>query len=98
MIALYVPYEKWRGKLLEYKAMRIDKGVNDEEKWKPLHRGYLINLTDIEIISRFNSEIRGLYNFYRLAHNASVIGKFAYIMEYSMYKTYGRNTRKVSSS
>ena len=94
MIALYVPYEKWRGKLLELNAMRIDKGANGEEKWKPLHRGYLTNLPDIDIISRYNSEIRGLYNYYRLAHNASVIGKFAYIMEYSMYKTYGRKYEK----
>ncbi len=94
MIAFYVPHEKWRGKLLEYKAMRIDKGVDGKEKWKPLHRGYLTNLPDIEIIRRFNSEIRGLYNYYRLAHNASVIGKFAYIMEYSMYKTYGRKYEK----
>jgi hypothetical protein len=94
MIAFYVPYEKWRGKLLEYKAMRIDIGEDGKEKWKPLHRGYLTNLPDIEIIRRFNSEIRGLYNYYRLAHNASVIGKFAYIMEYSMYKTYGRKYEK----
>jgi len=93
-IALYVPYEKWRDKLLEYKAMRIDKDVSGEEKWKPLHRGFLTNKPDIDIISKYNSEIRGLYNYYRLAYNASVIGKFAYIMEYSMYKTYGRKYEK----
>ena len=94
MIALYVPYEKWRDKLLDYKAMRIDKNDNGEEKWKPLHRGFLTNSPDIGIIRKYNSEIRGLYNYYRLAHNASVIGKFAYIMEYSMYKTYGRKYEK----
>ena len=94
MIALYVPYEKWRGKLLEYNAMKIDKGVNGEDVWKPLHRGFLTNKPDIDIITKYNSEIRGLYNYYRLAHNASVIGKFAYIMEYSMYKTYGRKYEK----
>jgi group II intron reverse transcriptase/maturase len=93
-ILLYVPYEKWRDKLLEYKAMKIGKGVNGGEKWKPIHRGFLTSKPDIEIIRQYNSEIRGLYNFYRLAHNASVIGKFAYIMEYSMYKTYGRKYEK----
>jgi len=93
-ILLYVPYEKWRDKLLEYKAMKIGEGVNGCEKWKPIHRGFLTNKPDIEIIRKFNAEIRGLYNFYRLAHNASVIGKFAYIMEYSMYKTYGRKYEK----
>jgi group II intron reverse transcriptase/maturase len=88
-IALYVPYEKWRNKLLDYNAMRI-KAIDGEEKWNPVHRGILINLPDIAIIQKYNAEIRGLYNYYRLAHNASVIGKFAFIMEYSMYKTYAR--------
>jgi len=87
MIALYVPYEKWRDKLLDYKAMSF-KVVDGVEKWKPQHRGFLVNAPKIAIIQKYNSEIRGLYNYYRLAHNASVIGKFAYIMEYSMYKTF----------
>lgn len=87
MIALYVPYEKWRDKLLDYNAMSI-KVVDGVEKWKPQHRGFLVNAPKISIIRKYNSEIRGLYNYYRLAHNASVIGKFAYIMEYSMYKTF----------
>jgi group II intron reverse transcriptase/maturase len=86
MIALYVPYEKWRDKLLEYNAMSVNV-VDGVEKWKPCHRGFLVNAPNIAIIQKYNSEIRGLYNYYRLAHNASVISKFAYIMEYSMYKT-----------
>jgi hypothetical protein len=93
-VLLYVPYEKWRDKLLEYEAMKICKDVNGNEKWNPIHRGFLVNKPDIEIINRFNAEIRGLYNFYRIAHNASVIGKFAYIMEYSMYKTFACKYKK----
>ena len=93
-IALYVPYEKWRDKLLDYGAMKICKDVNGKEIWKPIYRGFLTNKPDIEIITRFNAEIRGLYNYYKLAHNASVIGKFAYIMEYSMYKTFARKYEK----
>ena len=42
----------------------------------------------IEIISKFNSEIRGIYNYYRLAQNVSTLDKFAHIMEKSMYKTF----------
>ena len=93
-IALYVPYEKWRDKLLDYGAMKICKGVNNGEKWKPIHRGFLTNKPDIEIINRFNAEVRGLYNYYKLAHNASVISKFAHIMKYSMYKTFARKYEK----
>ena len=93
-ISLYVPYEKWRNKLLEYKAMKICKDAKGKEKWNPIHRGFLTNKPDIEIINKFNAEIRGLYNYYRLAHNASIIGKFAYIMEYSMYKTFACKYKK----
>jgi hypothetical protein len=93
-IALYVPYEKWRDKLLDYKAMKICKDENGGEKWKPLHRGILTNKPDIEIITKFNAEIRGLHNYYKLAQNASVIGQFAHIMEYSMYKTFANKYKK----
>lgn len=87
-IMLYVPKEKWMGKLLEYHTFKIKLDENGKEKWKTIHRGKLVNHPDIEIITRFNSEIRGLYKYYRLANNVSVLNKFAHIMEYSMYKTY----------
>jgi len=74
--------------------MKICKDVNGNEKWKPIHRGSLTNKPDIDIINRFNAEIRGLYNHYKLAHNASVISKFAHVMKYSMLKTFGRKYRK----
>lgn len=89
VVKLYVPHDKWVNKLKEYEAFKIET-VDGKETWKPLHRGYLINREDIDIIGRYNSEIRGLYNFYRLANNVSVLNKFSYIMEYSMYKTFGR--------
>jgi group II intron reverse transcriptase/maturase len=89
-VKLYVPKEKWIAKLQEYKVFRIEKDENNKEKWIPIHRGKLMNGRDIEIISKYNSEIRGLYNYYRFANNATVISRFAYIMEYSMYKTFAR--------
>ena len=87
-VMMYVPKEKWVGKLQEYHTFKIVTEENGKEKWKTIHRGKLINHPDIEIIAKFNAEIRGLYNYYRLANNVSVLSKFAYIMEYSMYKTY----------
>lgn len=86
-VGLYVPYENWRNKLLQLNAMKITKDVNNKEKWVPTHRTYLKDNDDLEILMKYNSEIRGLYNYYKLANNASVLGKFKYIMEYSMYKT-----------
>ena len=96
-VMLYVPREKWMGKLLEYHAFKIKRDENGKEIWKTIHRGKLINHPDIEIISKFNAEIRGLYHYYQLAHNVSVLGKFAYITEYSMYKTFACKYRSTVS-
>lgn len=85
-IGLYVPYENWRNKLLNLKAMRIET-KNNKEIWKPIHRVNLVNCDALEILTIYNSEIRGLYNYYCLANNVSVLNKFSYIMEYSLYKT-----------
>ena len=87
VVKLYVPHDKWFGKLQQYKAFKIVKGNDGEELWKALHRGFLIHRTEVEIIRKFNSEIRGIYNFYRLADNVSVLSRFYFIMESSMLKT-----------
>ena len=63
----------------------LDEG---KERWKTLHRGELVNKADIDILSRFNSEVRGIYNYYRLANNVSILNSFAFIMGGSMYKTF----------
>ena len=63
------------------------KDENGKEIWKPLHRGALMPLDDVAIISKYNSEIRGLYNYYRLAINVCNLGKFHSIMRGSCLKT-----------
>ena len=45
------------------------------------------NRPDNEIISIYNAQIRGIYNYYRLACNFSKLDYFVYIMEYSCLKT-----------
>jgi len=88
VVKLLVPREKWVGKLLEYKAMKVTLNNNGKERYKALHRGKLINCSDIEILSAYNSEIRGLYNFYSIANDSYKIGLFANVMKYSMFKTF----------
>ncbi len=97
-VKLYIPHEKWCNKLLELGAMKIvrDEG-NNRNFWKPMHRGKLQNLTDVEIIRKFNGEIRGLYNFYRLASNVSVLNQFDYIMNGSLHKTLAFKYRTTTS-
>ena len=86
-VFLYMPKEKWIAKLHEYGAFKIKKDENGKEIWKPLHRGALMPLDDVAIISKYNSEIRGLYNYYRLAINVCNLGKFHSIMRGSCLKT-----------
>lgn len=88
-VKLYVPKEKWFSKLMEYQAMYIKKCKNGQEMWKPTYRGKFINMPDAQIVSQFNAEIRGIYNYYRLAGNVSVLDKFYTIMKASLYKTFG---------
>jgi group II intron reverse transcriptase/maturase len=85
-VNLFVPHEAMKKKLVEYKAMKsITK--RGKEVWMSVRRSDLCNLDDVGILSRYNSEIRGFYNFYSLANNCSIIHSFYNIMEYSMYKT-----------
>ena len=98
-VQLYLPHEKWAGKLLELGAMKIvrDKG-NDRDFWKPMHRGKLQNMPDVEIVRKYNSETRGLYNYYRLASNVSILNQFDYIMNGSLRKTFAFKYRTKASS
>ncbi|EFK34712.1 MULTISPECIES: reverse transcriptase/maturase family protein [Bacteroidota] len=74
-------------KLLYYRRVQV-KYHNGKEVWKPLHRGSLINNDDLEILTRYNSEVRGFYNYYSLVNNLKQINHFGYIMEYSLYRTF----------
>jgi group II intron reverse transcriptase/maturase len=91
-IVLYVTTEVIRKKLFAYDAMKIVKR-NGKEVWKPKGRNYMRNSDDLEIISQYNSEIMGFYNYYSIANNSCVIDSFYNIMEYGMYKTYAGKYR-----
>jgi len=88
VVKLLVPREKWVNKLIEYKAIKIKINENGKERFVALHRGKLVNQSDIEILSRYNAEVRGLYNYYSIANDSYKIGKFANVMKYSMFKTF----------
>lgn len=92
-VRLLVPHEKWAAKLLEYKAIRIKRDEKGKDHWRAIHRNGLINFKDIDILGKYNAEVRGLYNYYCIAENASVIGKFAVLMKHSMLKTFAGKYR-----
>jgi hypothetical protein len=85
-----------KNKLLHYKRLEI-KIHNGKEQWKPKSRPILVSKNDLEILNKYNSEIRGLANYYSMAVNCGRLAQFGYIMEYSMYKTFAHKYRtKVS--
>ena len=89
-VKIYVPHKKWVNSLVEKGALKI----RPDGRWKILQRNTLLRLDDLEILSTYNAEIRGLYNYYCIANNVSVLNKFKYVMEYSMYKTFASKYRK----
>ena len=96
-VVLLLPKDKWVGKLKEYDVLEITKDKDGKEVWKPKARNMLMKKEPIEILSLYNAEIRGIYNYYKLARNVSVLNKFRYVMEYSMYKTLaGKYRTKIS--
>lgn len=50
-------------------------------------RKALLSLSSLEIVDTYNSELRGLCNYYSLASNFYKLSYFAYLMEYSCLKT-----------
>jgi len=53
----------------------------------PVTRNSLLRLTDLEIVSAYNAELRGICNYYGMASNYYKLSYFAYLMEYSCLKT-----------
>ena len=94
-VLLYVPHDKWVKRLFSYNALKIkyDKQNGNKEVWEPVRRIRLLHLDDLEILNQYNAEIRGLYNYYRLANNVSVLNNFYYVMRYSMLKTFAGKYR-----
>ena len=97
-VVLLLPYEVMRKKLLDYNAMRIII-KNGKEAWESTSRPYLRSNDDLEILNRYNSEIRGIYNYYCIANNVNILNSFYYYMKESMYKTlsskYESTVRKI---
>ena len=61
---------------------------------KSVHHNARINLPALDIISQYNSEIRGIYNYYCLATDVSTkIGEFKYYHYFSLAKTLARKEK-----
>lgn len=58
------------------------------EQWRGKSRPYLYGASDLEIVTLYNAEIKGLYNYYMMAENvSSKMDMIYHVMEYSCLKT-----------
>lgn len=82
-VELTIPFkEKIEKFLFAKKAVKMKNNIVT-----PSSRPELTILSDLEIISTFNSEIRGICNYYNLAVDFHLLDYFCYLMEYSCLKT-----------
>ncbi len=54
---------------------------------KPIHRNMLIHDEDYSIVDRYQSEFRGVVEYYRLAINVSHFGRLQWVMSQSLVRT-----------
>jgi len=86
-VELNIPLKDKIERFLFDKKIIIQK---DDGELSPVSRKGLLRCTDLEIISAYNAEVRGICNYYSLASNFSDLNYFAYLMEYSCLKTIAR--------
>jgi group II intron reverse transcriptase/maturase len=66
-------------------------------KIEPAVRKYLLRCTNLEIVESYNSELRGICNYYGIASNFTRLDYFAYLMEYSCLKTLAGKHKSTTS-
>lgn len=81
---LTIPLEDKIHKFIFANKIAIQK---PDGKLMPVHRASLLRLTDLEIVSAYNAELRGICNYYGIASNFYKLCFFSYLMEYSCLKT-----------
>jgi len=83
-VELNVPLEDKIMKFLFEEKMIIQTNIGE---LSPSARTRLFGCTELEIISAYNAELRGICNYYSLASNFNKLNYFSYLMEYSCLKT-----------
>lgn len=82
-IELLVPFEKIERFMFERKI--VIQG--SDSTLIPWQRDAMAGLSDLEVLDTYNSQTRGICNYYSLASNYAKLTYFVYLMEYSCLKT-----------
>lgn len=81
---LIIPFDDKIHKFIFSKGIAVQK---KDGTLFPVHRNSLLKLTDLEIVTAYNAELRGICNYYGMASNYCKLKFLAYLMRYSCYKT-----------
>jgi hypothetical protein len=64
-----------------------EKAKRFMERGKPIHRVELLQRSVAEIITQYQTEFRGIVEYYKYAEDVHVLGSLKYVMEQSLTKT-----------
>lgn len=92
-VEMNIPFED---KIMPFLFGKAIVGQSHDGKIEPIARRYMYRCTDLEIITTYNSELRGMCNYYGLASNFTRLNYFAYLMMYSCLKTLGGKHNRTS--
>jgi group II intron reverse transcriptase/maturase len=79
------------------RTVLLDKCRRYTRRGKPTHRMELTRESDFTIISTYQSEYRGVVEYYRLAYNLHTLHRLRWIMEQSLAKTLAHKHRTTVS-
>lgn len=82
-VELLIPFEKVERFMFEREIVKQD----NDGSLIPWQRLSMSGLTDLEVLDTYNSQTRGICNYYSFASNFAKLKYFVYLMEYSCLKT-----------
>lgn len=82
-VELTIPFDRIEKFMFKREIIR----QSEAKTFKPIHRKGWLYLPDLVIVQRYDSELRGILNYYSLAVDYNHLGYFRYLMEYSCLAT-----------
>ncbi|MDC3412473.1 reverse transcriptase/maturase family protein [Terrihalobacillus insolitus] len=74
-----------------------EKGYGNVDNFKIVHRKKLVNNSELEILNTYNTELRAIANYYKLANNYHQLNSLFYLAQSSFIKTIANKRRSTSS-
>ena len=101
-VMLSMPYDKMRDFLFKNGYIKEIKNEDGTNRWESIRRTKLLHSDDLETLSTYNAELRGFYEYYKLAHDVYRLGNIYNLVYFSCLKTfsskYNTSSNKILSN